>query len=71
MSTIHICDRCAKRIVEGWHTASYHVQISEADKDTIYTWDLCPECKEIFELYMEDFYAYEHSNKEVKEWCGE
>ena len=32
--------------------------------------DLCDDCYELFEDYLADFIDYNHSDKEVKEWCN-
>lgn len=74
MARIVICDRCNKPL-GAFHRAinRHHIHISrETDiasviKDDI---DLCDDCYELFEDYLADFIDYNHSDKEVMEWCN-
>lgn len=70
MARIFICDRCNKPLGA---IGKHHICISmETNITSVITndIDLCDDCYELFEDYLADFIDYNHSDKEVKEWCN-
>ena len=74
MARIYVCDRCNKSLgAINSTTTKHHVRITrEMDATSMFhnEIDLCDDCYELFEDYLADFIDYNHSNKEVKEWCN-